>query len=96
MSLKPREKAVLATVAKKYNMTMGDLVYYFILKRPIKVLVPEHTEALRLIATMSNNLNQIAHDANAAILFGQHIPQATMNALNDVLTGIEKILTDKD
>ena len=56
-------------------MSLGDLLYYIITDRPVKVLVPEHTEALRLIATMSNNINQLAHDANAAMMFGQYIPE---------------------
>ena len=73
-------------------MTLGDLIYYLITARPVKVLVPEHTEALRLIATMSNNINQLAHDANAAMLFGQNIPQNTLVALNKVLTQLDEIL----
>lgn len=73
-------------------MTLGDLIYYIITDRPVKVLVPEHTEALRLIATMSNNINQLAHDANAAMLFGQNIPQNTLVALNKVLTQLDGIL----
>ena len=73
-------------------MTLGDVIYYIITDRPVKVLVPEHTEALRLIATMSNNINQLAHDANAAMLFGQNIPQNTLVALNKVLTQLDEIL----
>ena len=73
-------------------MTLGDLIYYIITDRPVKVLVPEHTEALRLIATMSNNINQLAHDANAAMLFGQKIPQNTLDALNKVLAQLDEIL----
>ena len=73
-------------------MILGDLIYYIITDRPVKVLVPEHTEALRLIATMSNNINQLAHDANAAMLFGQNIPQNTLVALNKVLTQLDEIL----
>ena len=46
-------------------MSLGDLIYYIITDRPVKVLVPEHTEALRLIATMSNNINQLAVKANS-------------------------------
>ena len=92
ISLKPSEKTSLASSAKDYHMTLGDLIYYIVTDRPVKVLVPEHTEALRLIATMSNNINQLAHDANAAILFGQNIPETTINALNDVLARLEDIL----
>ena len=73
-------------------MTLGDLIYYIITDRPVKVLVPEHTEALRLIATMSNDIKQLAHDANAAMLFGQNIPQNTLVALNKVLTQLDEIL----
>ena len=73
-------------------MTLGDLIYYIITDRPVKVLVPEHTEALRLIATLCNNINQLAHDANAAMLFGQNIPQNTLVALNKVLTQLDEIL----
>ena len=73
-------------------MTLGDLIYYIITDRPVKVLVPEHTEALRLIATMSNNINQLAHDANAAMLFDQKIPQTTLDALNKVLARLDEIL----
>ena len=76
-------------------MTLGDLIYYIITGRPVKVLVPEHTEALRLIATMSNNINQLAHDANAALLFGQHIPETTISALNRVLARLDELLTEK-
>ena len=73
-------------------MTLGDLIYYIITDRPVKVMVPEHTEALRLIASMSNNINQLAHDANAALLFGQHIPETTISALNKVLAQLDEIL----
>ena len=76
-------------------MTLGDLIYFLITGRTIKVLVPEHTEALRLIATMSNNINQLAHDANAAMLFGQYIPQTTLDALNKVLAQLDEMLTEK-
>lgn len=76
-------------------MTLSDLMYYIIVNRPVKVIVPEHTEALRLIATMSNNINQLAHDANAALLFGQHIPEQTIGALNKVLVKLDEILTEK-
>lgn len=93
VSLKPKEKAALATTAKKYNMTMGDLAYYLILNRPIRVRVPEHTEALRLIATMSNNMNQIARDANASVLFKQILPDSTVKALNDCLARLDELLT---
>mgnify|MGYP003539910475 FL=1 len=41
---------------------------------------------------MSNNINQLAHDANAAMLFGQNIPQNTLVALNKVLTQLDEIL----
>ncbi|MBR5439945.1 MAG: plasmid mobilization relaxosome protein MobC, partial [Prevotella sp.] len=27
---------------------------------------------------MSNNINQLAHDANAAMMFGQYIPEQTI------------------
>jgi hypothetical protein len=76
-------------------MSLGDLLYYIITDRPVKVLVPEHTEALRLIATMSNNINQLAHDANAAMMFGQYIPEQTINALNKALADLDKLLTNK-
>ena len=92
ISLNPSEKSRLVSNAKDYHMTLGDLIYFILTDRPIKVLVPEHTEALRLIATMSNNINQLAHDANAALLFGQHIPETTIAALNDVLRRLDDIL----
>ena len=95
ISLKPSEKSSLAGTAKEHKMRLGDLLYYIITDRPVKVLVPEHTEALRLIATMSNNINQLAHDANAAMLFGQYIPQTTLDALNKVLEQLDEILTEK-
>ena len=44
---------------------------------------------------MSNNINQLAHDANAAMLFGQYIPQTTLDALNKVLEQLDEILTEK-
>lgn len=93
MSLKKSEKEALASDAKKYGLTMGDLVYYILRNRPVKVLVPEHTDALRRIASMSNNINQIAHDCNAAVLFRQHIPDNTLKALNNVLAELDRILT---
>ena len=95
ISLKPSEKTSLAGTAKEHKMSLGDLLYYIITDRPVKVLVPEHTEALRLIATMSNNINQLAHDANAAMMFGQYIPEQTINALNKALADLDKLLTNK-
>ncbi len=95
VSLKPSEKTSLAGIAKEHDMTLSDLLYYKIINRPVKVLVPEHTEALRLIATMSNNINQLAHDANAAMMFGQYFPQNTLDALNNVLAQLDEILTKK-
>lgn len=95
VSLKPSEKEDLAATADKYGMTLSDLIYYIIINRPVKVLVPEHTEALRLIATMSNNINQLAHDANTALLVGQHIPENTISTLNDVLARLDCLLTQK-
>ena len=95
ISLKPSEKSSLVSISKEKHMSLGDLIYYIITDRPVKVLVPEHTEALRLIATMSNNINQLAHDANAAMLFGQYIPQTTLDALNKVLEQLDEILTEK-
>lgn len=93
--MKPSEKENLAGIAKEYGMTLGDLMYFILINRPVKVIVPEHTEALRLIATMSNNINQIAHDANAAMLLRQHIPDTTISALNNVLARLDEILTEK-
>lgn len=95
MSLKPSEKVKLAGLAAEYHMTLADLLYYIITDRPVKVLMPEHTEALRRIASMSNNMNQLAHDANAAMLFGQEIPANILNALNKALTDLDELLTKK-
>ena len=95
VSMKPSEKEKLAGIADKYGLTLSDLMYYILTNRTFKVLVPEHTDALRRIASISNNINQIARDANTAILLGQRIPENTISALKDVLERLDKMLTEQ-
>lgn len=86
VSLSTTEYEELKAKAKNIGLKASEYIYYLIKNKEVIVRKPEHTEALRSIAMMGNNLNQLAMHANMGI-FNEN----DRTALRKILLEIDRI-----
>lgn len=67
VSLSEKDYEELKNKAASIGLKASQYVYYLIKNREVVARKPEHTDALRSIAMMGNNLNQLAFNANMGI-----------------------------
>lgn len=60
ISLSGDEKEWLLHSADAAGLKPSQYVYLVLLDRPLRLFVPAHTEALRMVASVSDNLNRVA------------------------------------